>query len=113
MLFHLALPEDFAVAQDTGVYTVSTRGRTIDEVGFIHCSASVEQVREVWQAFYSDREDILLLAINEDAVEAEGLTIKFENSDPNDAESEIFPHIYGGPLPLSTLKIQSSGLPLN
>ncbi len=113
MLFHLALPEDFALAQDTGVYSISTRGRSVEETGFIHCSASVEQVREVWQAFYSDREDILLLAINEEAVEAAGLTIKFENSDPQDAHSEIFPHIYGGALPLSTLKIQSSGLPLN
>ena len=37
-LFHIALPEDWVAAQVAGAYTVSTRGRTLADEGYIHCS---------------------------------------------------------------------------
>jgi glutathione S-transferase len=41
-IFHLALPEDWQSAFETGEYRWSTRGKTLDVVGFIHCSTSVQ-----------------------------------------------------------------------
>ena len=37
-IFHLAEPQAWTDAQANGAYAVSTRGRTLAEEGFIHCS---------------------------------------------------------------------------
>ena len=63
-IFHLAMPEDWATAFNAGEYTMSTRGMTLDEVGFIHCSTE-KQVLHVANAFYRERTDLVLLMIDE------------------------------------------------
>lgn len=105
MLFHIALPEDYARAQRTGLYDVSTRGLPLAQAGFIHGSASQDQVQRIWQAVYSDREDVLILSIDEQALADAGLTVRYEPGDPSDPESELFPHIYGGALPVTALTV--------
>ena len=37
-IFHIALPDDWEAARRSGKYTASTRGRSLSEEGFIHCS---------------------------------------------------------------------------
>src|SRR5688572_5844597 len=37
-LYHAALPADWTAAAAAGVYTMSTRGVTLEQEGFIHCS---------------------------------------------------------------------------
>ena len=54
-LFHIAMPDDWAAAQRTGQYTASTRGRTLAEEGYIHCSFA-EQVTATAARFYGDVE---------------------------------------------------------
>ena len=46
-IFHLTTPEVWAAAQQAGAYTTSTRGRSLEQEGFIHCSEAhqVEGVR--------------------------------------------------------------------
>ena len=41
MILHITLPEDWAAARRTGRYTASTRGASIDDVGFLHASDAV------------------------------------------------------------------------
>ena len=93
-LFHLALAQDWLTAQATGEYRVSTRGMTLEQVGFIHCSWR-EQVAATHQRFYSDAGDVLLLEINPKALNA-----------PLRADAapggELFPHLYG-PLPVGAV----------
>jgi uncharacterized protein (DUF952 family) len=73
---------------------MSTRGRTLDEEGFIHCSASAAQGIGVARRFYDDADEpLVVLTIDPGRVPSE---IRFET--PPDA-SEEFPHIYG-PLPI-------------
>ena len=71
---------------------MSTRGRTLEEVGFIHCSQR-SQVEPVANAVYQGAEDLVLLSIDPDRVRSE---IRYEHVDGWD---EPFPHIYG---PLNT-----------
>jgi uncharacterized protein (DUF952 family) len=81
-IFHITEASQWYAAAATGVYTGSTRGKTLDEVGFIHCSYE-HQVRGV-SAFYRDvTEPLVLLTIDQAKVAAE---IKIEDG---------FPHIYG------------------
>ena len=42
VIFHLALVSDWDAARAAGEYTVSTRGATVAEVGFVHCSTAAQ-----------------------------------------------------------------------
>lgn len=96
MILHLALASDWDTAVAAGSYRVSTRGLTLDEVGFIHCSTPA-QVEGVAARFYADiTEPLLVLVLNADAVREAGTDVRFEGGDGENAEGgELFPHIYG------------------
>jgi glutathione S-transferase len=96
MIFHIALPEDWAAAQAAGAYTVSTRGVSLDEQGFIHAGDNLEQVEFVRSLAYSDVEDLLLLVIDETKLD---VPVKREEAPE---VGMVFPHIYG-PLPLAAV----------
>lgn len=91
-LFHLAVPDDWATARSTGSYTMSTRGLTLDQVGFIHLSHAHQ-----WPAtrarFYADLADELVLL----EIDPTGLDVREEIGNPE--TGELFPHLYG-PLPV-------------
>ena len=97
MIFHIARAVDWDAARAAGDYRVSTLGRTLEDEGFIHCSADAAQGAGVLQRFYAGVDDALVvLTIDPDRVPAE---IRFEV--PAGA-NEAFPHIYG-PLPTSAV----------
>lgn len=96
-IFHIAEPSAWRSAQDSGSYTRSTRGASLSEVGFIHCSF-VHQVTTVANRLYGDwREGLLLLEACPDEIPAE---VRVE---PLDGGGEVFPHVYG-PLPPEAVK---------
>jgi glutathione S-transferase len=96
MIFHIALPEDWAAAQATGVYTMSTRGVTLEEQGFIHAGEDLRQVELVRSFAYNDLEDLILLVIDESKLD---VRVEREAAPGTD---EAFPHIYG-PLPVGAV----------
>ena len=69
MIYHAALPADWEAAQRTGMYTTSTRGRTLDEEGFIHASYEW-QVEGVVNRYYADVDELVLLVIDRDGLDA-------------------------------------------
>ncbi len=95
-LFHIALADDWDDAQHRGEYRVSTRGMTLDEVGFIHCSR-LKQVEQVANTLYGDLDDLLLLTIDESL-----LVTPVRDEPPAPGVDELFPHLYG-PLPLAAV----------
>lgn len=97
-LQHIALASDWRAAQESGNYPVSTQGRLIADVGFMHCSTP-GQTASVLERFYSDvTEPLLLLTLDETALPAHGLEVRWEPPTPGVAE--LFPHVYGGELPV-------------
>jgi uncharacterized protein (DUF952 family) len=88
-IYHLAEPEHWERARLTGGYAESTRGRTMEQEGFIHCS-SAEQWPVVRRSFYADYPGPLLLLeidvarLSEPPVQEVG----------NPATGETFPHLY-------------------
>ncbi len=104
MIFHIAFAQQWAAAQESGSYPWSTRGRTIAEHGFLHGSDSPDQVRRVADAVYADvTEPLVLLHIDEQALGAHGLVLRREPGNPADPDGELFPHVYGGPLPVAVV----------
>lgn len=95
-MHHLALLTDWRAAVDAGHYRISTRGRTLDEEGFIHASF-LDQVDGVASRFYADvTEPLVLLAV--DLTRFDGV-VRLEV--PPGA-SEAFPHLYG-PIPVDAV----------
>lgn len=88
MIFHLALAEDWAMAQQSGVYATSTRGLTLAEVGYVHASFA-HQVAETYRRFYTDAGEVVLLAIDESRLRSPVVVEQL------DGAPEAFPHIYG------------------
>ncbi|HSV41633.1 MAG TPA: DUF952 domain-containing protein [Nocardioidaceae bacterium] len=86
-IFHVALPADWEDAQRSGSYTMSTRGVTLEQEGFIHCSWE-DQVDATRSAFYADVDELLLLTIDTDL-----LTSPWQVDEVPGGET--FPHIYG------------------
>ncbi len=92
-VLHIAERADWEAARDAGrPYAISTRGRTLAEVGFVHASRDEEQAETVRRAFYADLDDLVLLV-----VDTEGLDVRYEP-----VGDAVFPHIYG-PIPLDAV----------
>jgi uncharacterized protein (DUF952 family) len=90
-IFHIATEADWETAQRSGTYATSTRGRTLEQEGFIHASRR-EQVAGVWKAFYVDAGEPLVLL----TIDTERLTSRWQE-DPvaREGSSDTFPHVYG------------------
>ena len=107
LLQHIALESDWQAAQESGTYPVSTLGRTIAEEGFMHCSGSAEQLDGVLRRFYGEvTEPLLLLTINEASLAGHGLDVRYEPAVVGG--DELFPHVYGGNLPVACVGEVSS-----
>jgi uncharacterized protein (DUF952 family) len=96
VILHIAFEADWDEATRTGIYRVSTRGATLDEVGYIHASFE-DQVARVGAVLYADvREPLAVLVIDADRLDVPVIVENLEGGD------EGFPHIYG-PLPTSAV----------
>ena len=94
-LYHIALPADWESAQATGTYAMSTRGVALAEEGFIHCSWA-HQVEATVNRFYADVAELVLLTIDEAALDAPVVDEDLYGT------GETFPHVYG-PIPVSAV----------
>jgi uncharacterized protein (DUF952 family) len=95
-VYHLALADEWSAALERGgPYRRSTVDSTLDEVGFIHCSF-LHQVAATRRRFYAGRDDVVLLCIDPQRLDAE---LRVEDLHDH---GEAFPHLYG-PLPIAAV----------
>ncbi|MGC5616099.1 DUF952 domain-containing protein [Georgenia sp. Z1491] len=100
-IWHLAYAADLADARETGMYRVSTRGATLESVGFIHGSYP-DQLAGVAAALYADDpEPLVVLVLDAHVLRSCGLEIR-EEPDPADPTGPAYPHIYG-PIPMDAV----------
>jgi uncharacterized protein (DUF952 family) len=88
-LWHLAERADWDGARRTGSYERSTRGRSLAEEGFVHCSYP-DQLAGVAERYYADAPDLVLLRIDPARIPA---GVRVEGG---------FPHVYG-PIPIAAV----------
>jgi uncharacterized protein (DUF952 family) len=90
LVYHVVPADEWADAASSGdAYRGSTRGRSLDDEGFIHCSFA-DQVATTAERVYGDRDDLAVLTVDTDRVDSE---VRVENG---------YPHIYG-PLPIDAV----------
>jgi uncharacterized protein (DUF952 family) len=87
-LYHITTAADWATARAGGEYRLSTRGKTLAEEGFIHCSHAHQVVR-VADAIYRGERGLVLLVIDPGAVRAE------IREEALGGTGERFPHLHG------------------
>ncbi|MGM7669742.1 DUF952 domain-containing protein [Microbacterium sp. A93] len=104
LLQHIAESEEWARAREAGFYDRSTRGASIEQVGFLHASSGPDQVATVLAAVYADAtEPLVLLTLDPAALYRAGLQVVLEPGDPRRPDGEWFPHVYGGPIPVAAV----------
>jgi uncharacterized protein (DUF952 family) len=91
-IYHLALPADWERAAARGLYATSSRGLSLVDEGFIHCSFA-HQIEPVANAWYRDLDGLVIIHLNPAQLAAE---VRVEPS--SDGSGELFPHLYG-PIP--------------
>lgn len=96
-IFHIAFASAWEEAQRTGVYTTSTRGQSLAEVGFIHASRA-DQWTTVRARFYADVVEPLVLL----QIDPARLDVPLVEEPAVPGGTETFPHIYG-PLPAAAV----------
>src|SRR5687767_59978 len=97
-IFHIATKADWEEARTAGSYATSTRGQSLEEVGFIH-AAHRPQVQGVFHWYYHDvREPLVLLTIDTDR-----LGVPWREDEVGE---EFFPHIYGPLSPRAVVAVQ-------
>jgi uncharacterized protein (DUF952 family) len=87
-LFHITERTVWLEALGAGDYRMSTRGVTLEDQGFIHCSLR-HQLRGVAEYVYGDAGDLVVLVIDSTKVPA---PVRQEAAGPG---AEEYPHIYG------------------
>lgn len=97
-VFHLTTATEWAAAQGAGSYTGSTRGRTLAEEGFVHCSLA-HQVATTRERFYAGVPDVVLLEVDTDRLTSPW---RIEQVGVADGDETAFPHVYG-PLDLDAV----------
>jgi glutathione S-transferase len=113
-LYHLALRPEWQQARAAGEYRRSTRGRSLEDEGFIHLSAA-HQVEATASRFYADLPvgALLLLVVDPQRLAAAGLTVRWEAPHGSAASSaELFPHLHG-PLPVDAVVLAESFAPVS
>jgi uncharacterized protein (DUF952 family) len=104
VIFHLSLEGDWQQALERGSYEISTRGLTLEEVGFIHASFE-HQVAAVATTFYADvSEPLVVLVIDPDALESPLVVEDVEGAD------DAFPHIYGPLNPSAVVAVRPAAV---
>jgi uncharacterized protein (DUF952 family) len=90
-ILHLASASDWRAALGSGTYRTSTRGRTLEDVGFIHASTP-DQLRAVAEVVYTDcDEELVVLVTDDEALRTAGVPVRYEDG----GDGVLYPHIYG------------------
>jgi len=89
-IFHIATVADWEAARVSGTYTTSTRGRTLEEEGYLHASRE-DQWEGVRERFYADVTEPLVLLV----IDTARLDVPVVEEVPAPGMTETFPHVYG------------------
>lgn len=87
-IFHIATAADWRRATETGAYTTSTIGRTLEEEGYIHASRR-DQVQDVLDRYYRGADEHLVL-LTIDPARLTDAEVRVEA-----VGDDSYPHVYG------------------
>lgn len=103
LFLHLTTKQAWENALAIGIYSLSTKGKTLEEVGFIHGSFP-DQVEEVGGfVFAASTEELIVLHLDSEKLELGGTEVRVEEA----SNGKKYPHIYGA-IPCDLVDLVSS-----
>jgi uncharacterized protein (DUF952 family) len=104
-LLHIAHVADWSAAAITGEYRVSTRGASLEQVGFIHASSSAQVSGVAGFAYRDDPEELVVLVIDEEELRRAGIPVRYQDG----GNGSLFPHIFGALRPEFVTEVRPAG----
>jgi uncharacterized protein (DUF952 family) len=97
-ILHLTERSLWDAAREQGAYRMSTRGRTLEQEGFVHCStpAQLPSVAAFVYGSHGRPEDLVVLVVDPARL---GAPVRYEEPEPG---AEAYPHVYG-PIPVEAV----------
>ncbi|WP_225823312.1 DUF952 domain-containing protein [Streptomyces naphthomycinicus] len=97
-ILHITERSLWETARQRGAYELSTRGRTLQEEGFIHFSTrdQLPRVADFLYGGYDGPDELVVLVVDPARV---GSPVRYESVEPG---GEEFPHVYG-PVPVEAV----------
>ncbi|MFB0618287.1 DUF952 domain-containing protein [Streptomyces sp. AGS-58] len=97
-ILHVTERSLWEAARESGTYEMSTRGRTLQEEGFIHFStrAQLPRIAAFLYGDYDGPDEVVVLVVDPARV---GAPVRYEAAEPG---GEEFPHVYG-PVPVTAV----------
>src|SRR5438105_9183926 len=93
-ILHLTERSLWVAARAKGTYEISTRGKTLQDEGFIHFSTRAQLPGTA--RFYDGLDDLVVLVVDPGRLDA---PVRWEAPEPG---AEAFPHVYG-PIPVDAV----------
>lgn len=90
-ILHITRRSDWDAARAAGSYRWSTRGRTYEDVAFIHASSRAQLPAVAAFVFAGDRDELCVLRLETGTITAAGTEVRFEDG----GNGELYPHVYG------------------
>ena len=88
---HLTTRQAWEDALKVGTYSLSTKGKTLEEVGFIHGSFADQVEGVAGFVFAGSTEDLVLLHLEINKLASNGIEVRVEVA----SNGKSYPHIYG------------------
>jgi len=88
---HLTTKQAWEDALQVGMYSLSTKGKTLEEVGFIHGSFEYQVEEVAGFVFAGSDEELVLLHLDMDKLASNGIEVRIEAA----KNGKSYPHIYG------------------
>jgi uncharacterized protein (DUF952 family) len=97
-ILHITERSLWEAAREKGAFEMSTRGRTLQEEGFIHCSTRTQlpAVASFLYGSYDGPDELVVLVVDPARLD---VPLKYEAPGPG---GEEFPHVYG-PIPVDAV----------
>ena len=90
LFLHLTTKLAWEDALKVGTYSISTKGKTLNQIGFIHGSFP-DQLEEVARfVFTGSTEELVVLHLDINKLEANGLIVRIEDG----GNGKLYPHLY-------------------
>jgi len=95
LIYHVTTSSDWTHAQLQGFYDRSTKGKSFEQVGYIHASTAMqlEGIKEI--LYGNSNEKLVVLVLSQSKLQSAGIEVRFEDG----GEGEFYPHIFA-PIPV-------------
>lgn len=91
VFLHLTTKQAWEEALTEGQYELSTRGKTLEQVGFIHGSFPNQLEEVAGFVFAGCADELVVLHLDIEKLQENGISVRVEDG----GNGKMYPHIYG------------------